>query len=113
MVDFNFSRSRLLILLLLLLSFAFLGGFTPPAIPEDLMLNPARVRKAWIYCVMMFVAGACSVSIVDHFVGNIDRSNIRFLYVILGVILMVGSGVYIYTLKNPAPEASGGEAYIE
>ena len=102
-MEFNLSKSRIILLVVLLAGFALLGGFTPPTIPDSLMLDPRRVTKAWFYCVLVFGAGAGCVSIVDHFVGTMERSNLRLLYVILGVILMTGSGMYIYTLKNVSP----------
>jgi drug/metabolite transporter (DMT)-like permease len=67
-----------------------MGGFSIPEVHDEFR-DPQRVTRAWLYCVMMFLAGAGCVSIVDHFVGTIDRSNIRLLYIIIGVALMIGS----------------------
>jgi hypothetical protein len=67
----------------LLAGFYFLGGFE---MPERMM--PAEFRKSWMMCMVLFVFGAVQVSVVDHWAGNVDRSNLRSIHVILGVIFM-------------------------
>lgn len=49
---------------------------------------------------MMFVAGAVSISIVDHWVGNVESSNIRILYVIARILLMAVALVWQTMLKS-------------
>lgn len=110
-MELNFSWGRLLVLFLLVAFFAGWGGFVSPS-SGDSMTNPHQAMKAWRYCVMLFLAGAVSVSIIDHFVGTLDRSNLRFLYVILGVILMGSSCLWLRTLRRSAtdPSACAAEA---
>lgn len=99
-MEFNFSPYRLAVLFVLILLFWLFGGFSIPAVAAGGYADSHRIAKAWGYCVVMFVAGAGSVSIVDHYVGNIDRSSIRGLYIVLGVLLMVGSGIWIWVLRQ-------------
>lgn len=47
-----------------------------------------------MYCVILFVTGAVSVSVVDHFVGTLDRSNLRIIYIAVGLALMIGAVVW-------------------
>ena len=106
-MEFNFSLSRLCLLAVLLIVFFLWGGFSAPVLDPQSMLSASRVTRVWFYCVVLYVIGAACVSVVDHFVGTLDRSNLRLLYVILGVIAMAGSCLYIHTLKSEG--AVGGE----
>lgn len=101
-MEFNFSVQRLLLLVAFLVLFAVLGGFVPPSLSSDSILDPRRVTKAWSYCVLLFIAGAMCVSVIDHFVGTLDRSNIRLLYIIIGAVLMIGSYMWIRGLHGAA-----------
>ena len=103
-MDYNFTIPRLLLLISLLAIFGMLGGFIPPVLPEETGLSSARVTKAWFYCVLMFLSGAISTSIVDHHVGLIDRINLRLLYIIIGVGLMIGSIVWLRSLRETADD---------
>lgn len=85
-MEFNFEWRRLLLLAALLGGFAYLGGFSAPQTDED--HSPARAGKAWFYCVVLFVTGATSASLVDHYAGTMSYSNLRPAYVLLGVLLM-------------------------
>lgn len=101
-MELNFSLSRLLLLVALLVVFGLDGGFIPPDVSPDSLLDPRRVAKAWLYCVALFVSGAVSATVVDHFVGMIDRSNIRVIYIILGVALMTGAWLWLGGLRSAA-----------
>ena len=104
-MEFNFSITRLLLLIALLVFFAVIGGFSPPSVSADSMLDPHRLAKAWRYCVLLFVSGAVSASLVDHFVGTLDRSNLRLLYVIIGVALMIGAYIWMNGLHGATHSA--------
>jgi len=101
-MEFNFSLQRLLWLVAFLVLFAVLGGFVPPSLSPDSMLDPRRVTKAWSCCVLLFIAGAVCVSVMDHFVGTLDRSNLRLLYILIGLVLMIGSYMWIRGLHGAA-----------
>jgi len=109
-MELNFSITRLLLLIAFMVTFAVVGGFTPPSVSTDSLLDPQGVAKAWRYCVLLFLSGAVSASLVDHFVGTIDRSNIRLLYIIIGVVLMIGAYIWMSGLRgatHPAKTRAG------
>jgi hypothetical protein len=105
-MEFKFSITRLLLLIIFLVIFAVVGGFTPPTLSADSMLDPHRVAKAWRYCILLFISGAVSASLVDHFVGTLDRSNIRLLYIIIGAALMIGAYIWMSGLHGAAHSAN-------
>jgi hypothetical protein len=46
------------------------------------------------------------VSIIDHMVGTLDRSNIRFAYVVLGILMMAGTGIALRVVEGNARAAA-------
>lgn len=90
-MEFNFEWRRLLLLAVLLGAFASLGGFSAPQADEE--HSPARARKAWFYCVLLFTTGAACACVVDHYTGTMSHSNLRPVYVLLGGLLM-GTGLF-------------------
>lgn len=101
-MEFNFSLPRLAILLACTALFWLLGGFDLPGVAEAGYHSPARLTRAWFYCILMFLGGAVCVSVVDHHVGNIDRTNLRFLYILVGALLMGGSYLWLRLLGEAA-----------
>jgi hypothetical protein len=93
-MEFTFTPLRVAILIVLLAGFWFAGGFTPP----DLSMR--TTDRIWLCSIISFVVGAVMVSVVDHWVGNLDRSNLRWLYVVMGVLAMSGSGMYRHVLNE-------------
>jgi hypothetical protein len=111
-MSYNFSLPRLALFAACLAAFFLLGGFSPPEISEDSMMHPRNVTRAWMCCVILFLVGAGSVSLVDHYVGLMEPSNIRLVYVIIGVLLMAGSFVWQRSLKQGAAGASPASANV-
>lgn len=108
-MEFNFAIHRLLLLAVLLGGFAWFGGFQTPEVPSQGFHSPAAVRKAWSYCVLLFVIGAVSATVVDHTVGLMDPTNLRGAYVLLGLGLMAASVLWLRTLRQgtaPPPTAN-------
>jgi hypothetical protein len=109
-MEFNFEWRRLLLLALFLGGFAWVGGFTAPKADE--YHSSGRTRQAWTYCGLLFVMGAASASVVDHYVGTMSRSNLRLMYVVLGLLLM-GLGVFwmkILKQESAKPPVGIGES---
>lgn len=50
---------------------------------------------------LLFCGGAGSATLVDHWVGLMDRVNIRWLYIVLGVLLMGSSVIWLHVLRSP------------
>lgn len=114
-MEFSFEFRRLLLLATLLGAFVWLGGFTPPEVRPGGIHQPSAVRKAWSYCVLLFVAGAASVSLVEHTVGHMDPTNLRPVHVLLGVVPMAASVLWLRSLKQAVespPKAVGVAAVV-
>ncbi len=93
MIDWNFSPGRLALFFGLVVVFWFLGGLEFPIPADDSSFRQRGSSRGWFYSVLMFGAGAVCVSLVDHWAGNVERSNIRPAYIVFGVLLM-GSGLF-------------------
>ena len=111
-MEFNFEFRRLLLLLILLGVFALLGGFTPPDLSPETAHDANRVQKAWFYCLLIFTGGAAVVSVVDHWVGTMERSNLRAMYILIGVVLMIGGALWMRSLKQTVEEPQKAVAMI-
>ena len=92
-MEFQFTPIRTAILIVLLAGFWLLGGF-------EHMDAGGRIGRAWLYSVIIFIIGSVMVSVVDHWVGNLDRSNLRWLYVVMGVLAIGGSFMYQHVLRE-------------
>ena len=79
---------RLALLAACLGAYWFLGGFTPPESQLGLERIHPKSQRAWLFCILAFTAGAVSVSVIDHSVGHIDPTNLRFAYILFGIALM-------------------------
>lgn len=87
-MEFHFTPLRTGLLVALLAAFALLGGFTPPSVHFGVEVPGLQINRSWPACVVMFVAGAGMTTIVDHWVGLMPPSNLRLLYVVVGILLM-------------------------
>jgi Mn2+/Fe2+ NRAMP family transporter len=97
-MEFNFEWRRLLLLAALLGGFAILGGFSAPHANEE--HSPAQARKAWGYCIVLFVTGAACATVVDHYTGTMSYTNLRPAYILLGVLLMGMGWFWLKILKD-------------
>ena len=93
-MDLNFSPFRVAALVILVVGFALLGGFT---IPEDM---PTRMMRAWSLSLLLFVVSAISATVVDHWIGNLDRSNLRWFYIVMGVAGMAGAVMVQHVVRE-------------
>ncbi|MEP4077778.1 hypothetical protein [Haloferula sp.] len=84
-MELNFNSSRVAVLVILIAAFALLGGFS---IPEGM---PSRMMRTWSLSVLLFAISAISATVVDHWIGNLDRSNLRWFYIVVGVAGMAGA----------------------
>ena len=101
-MNFNFDLSRLLLLALCLGAFAALGGFSPRALDRSgqQALAITNTTDPWLKCVTLFIAGAVCVSLVDHRVGLMEPTNLRPLYIVLGVIVMAAAIAWQHAIKH-------------
>jgi hypothetical protein len=97
-MEFNFTAKRVLVFLIFFGVFAALGGFSDPSWAGGKRMGD--LTRPWIYCIALFGSGAVSASFVDHWAGLIDRSNLRWLYIILGLLAMGSSLVWLHVLRS-------------
>ena len=88
-MSFEFTPRRVLLLVTCLLAYAAMGGLSTAA------LN----HRAWVRLTIFFVVGAICATVIDHQVGIVDRSNLRFAYVLIGVILMAAAGLWLHAIR--------------
>ena len=103
-MSFNFGPVRLIIFIVCVLAFWFFQGF------ENSVVDQEGVRQAlgggWVRPMIMFFVGAVAVSFIDHYIGTLERQNLRLVYLIGGTLLMIGAIVMLRSAK--AFIASGG-----
>jgi|JI9StandDraft_2_1071091.scaffolds.fasta_scaffold94776_2 hypothetical protein len=87
-MSWNLSPYRIGLFVCLLGAYWLIGGFEMPVVDANSHYDSGRVAKAWWSCVLLALGGAGCISLVDHFTGNLTRSNIRILYILLGLMLM-------------------------
>ena len=92
-MSLNFSPIRLVILVVCVLVFYYGGAFSLPANAE------------WIRTALVFGLGMIAVSVIDHRIGLMEPVNIRWIYIILGVVLMSVSLWWIQQMKAAAEAA--------
>lgn len=86
-MEIRITPLRLLLLTLLIAGFWWIGGFDPSsALPSD-----ARNNRAMFYRAILFVLGAGCITVVEHESGTLDRTNLRPLYIILGLLLITAA----------------------
>lgn len=95
----NFGIYRLLTLAVLIALFYLLDGFTPPAIDEGAFQAP-RMHRIWVFCVSVYLTGACLASFIDHTIGKSRPINIRPAYITIGAIFMAMSLYWLLHLQH-------------
>lgn len=112
-MEFDFDFRRLLLLALLLGGFAVFGGFQPPEVSSNGIHSAAQVRKAWSYCVVLFIAGAVSATLIEHTVGYMPPMSLRPGYILLGAVLMFASAFWLHTLKQSVKRSANTAALVQ
>jgi hypothetical protein len=95
MVTWNFSKGRVVLLVALVLIFSLWAG-------SEILINgmprPGGVRHH--HPGLGFLAGAVAATVVDLWVGRIDRSNWRWGLILLGCLLMGGAVLSVANKKR-------------
>lgn len=93
-MELKFTPIRVTILVILIIAYAVHGGFAvPPEAPRHLM-------RMWVTTLLLFLGSAVSATVVDHWIGLMDRSNLRWFYIVLGVSGMVGALVMLHVFRE-------------
>jgi len=109
----NFSLIRLIILVAALLVFSLFEGFSPPDVEHaESLADENAIKRAWFISLGLFFLGAVAVSIIDHKVGLLDPTNLRLLYVVVGVALMIFSIYWQGSIKRNVPQPPEDEEEV-
>lgn len=81
-MELKFTPIRVGMLMALLVGYALTGGFV---IPGDL---PAQALRKWVLVPLLFVAGAMGATVIDHRIGSLERSSIRWFHIVVGIAAM-------------------------
>ena len=96
-MEFRLTPLRILSLVLLLAGFWWIGGFDLSAtMPKN---HPDF--RAMLYRITLFAIGAGCVTIVEHETGTLDRTSLRWLYIVLGIILIAAAVTWTRALHTP------------
>ncbi len=103
-MEIRITPLRLGILLGCLVIFSFADGFVSPrSVASDPAVISTRTTRAWFYTIAIFVTGAVLASVVDHEIGVMDPTNIRFVYIITGIVLMIVAVYWGNALRESVP----------
>ncbi|WP_379711638.1 hypothetical protein [Haloferula chungangensis] len=61
---------------------------------------------------MLFTLSAISATVVDHWIGNLDRSNLRWFYIVVGVAGMAGSAMLQHVVNEQVPMREGTSGFL-
>lgn len=90
----------LIFLVIVIGFFLWFGG--PQRLPADSILSQRRVTKAWLYCSLLFVAGAGTSCFGDKEYGMFPPTSLRWLFIIFGAFIMVVSAIWMHSLRTAA-----------
>ena len=95
-MEIRLTLLRVLSLLLLLAGFWWVGGF-------DAAATSAIGRpdfRAMLYRATLLIIGAGCVTVVEHEIGHLDRTSLRWLYILLGIILMAAAVTWTRAMRG-------------
>ena len=73
--------------------FAWFGG--PPTIQPSMAIG-----RAWLYCSLLFVAGAGTACFGDQEYGMFPPTSLRWLFIVLGIFIMAVSSAWMHALTK-------------
>lgn len=96
-MEIRLTSIRVLLLSLLVAGYWWLGGFEA-AVNADL--------RGMVYRGILFIIGAGCITVVEHEIGTMERTSLRWLYILLGLLLMTAAvtwtrAVHSGRSKNP------------
>ena len=97
-MSFNFGPVRLIIFIVCVLVFWYFKGFESTVVDHE--GSRIALGGAWIRPMIMYFVGAVGVSFIDHYIGTLERQNLRLVYLIGGTVLMVGAIVMLRSAKT-------------
>ena len=98
MEEWRFTPVRIAIFVALLVAFGLWGGFLPPEVNGA--GSPRNVTRAWLLLLVLFVGGSACATMGDQTYGTMDRSSLRFLYLVGGMGAIVISVFWLNSLRQ-------------
>ncbi|MEM6915730.1 MAG: hypothetical protein AAF491_04105 [Verrucomicrobiota bacterium] len=99
-MELQFTPLRLGLFLLLIGIFNFLGVFSVQSLLAEAGAQNGNAMKAWSLCVALFVIGSAFLTIVNHSIGLVHPVNLRPVYVMIGLVLIVISLLWVVALRT-------------
>lgn len=99
-MEIRITLLRALFFALLVAGYWWIGGFA-------VQVN-ADVRSMF-YRGILFVIGAGCVTVVEHEIGILERTSLRWLYIILGLLLMIATVTWthaIHSARSKSPQST-------
>lgn len=94
-MSLNFGLKRIAILIGAIVGFAVFGGF------DMMWISDQTDARVWLASMFAFFAGAVCISIIDHESGHMEpRTNLRGVYVVMGIILIAGAAWFIIGMRS-------------
>jgi hypothetical protein len=88
--------------------FAWFGG--PPTLPDDSYMTRGGIGRSWLYCSLLFIAGAGTACFGDKEYGMFPPASLRWLFIVLGAFIMVVSTAWMHSLTETW--ARGSSAFL-
>jgi hypothetical protein len=89
---------RILCFVVLVSAFFAYFGFDIPERGRSV----TRIDDSWFYCAALFVVGAGCASFGDQEIGMFPPTSLRWLYVVVGVIIMAASAAWMTSIDQIA-----------
>ena len=78
-MELKLTPLRVGILIALIVGYTLIGGLV---IPGDL---PRQAMGGWVMTILLFLVGAILATVVDHRIKAVDRTTVRWFYVVAGL----------------------------
>ena len=98
-MEYNFHPVRLAIFVACIVVFALFGGFKPQRFENADGTSTAYLDQRWTRIELLFIAGAAAAAFVDHKVGTMDRTSLRWAYVFIGTVVMIVAVLWLRSVR--------------
>src|SRR5687767_12502276 len=88
-----------LVFIALLIGYFYWAG-NVPSMAEESLGTRRGYDRAWFYCSALFAVGAGNACFGDKQYGMFPPTSLRWLFVLLGVLLMTASVMWMHSLRE-------------
>jgi len=95
----RFTLITIIIFIASVVGFFFFFG--PPISPDpDSLLSQRGVKRAWMYCSLLFIVGTATACFGDKQYGLFPPASLRWLFIVSGGAIMVASAAWMHSLQS-------------